>query len=144
MSARELGQIAVAMLVAWVVAWGAVYGISASRAAKAHEAAYWMSESQAATARAAADEARSCNAGGPCRGHSNDAVVRQFLLDRGVSPQLRADQEAYLHNFGQVEAKARAWMVRAVWWGAGGLIVMLLAAAGGIWLWRGLRSRSSP
>src|ERR1700721_1423027 len=144
MSARDLRQSAVVLLVAWAVVWGAVYGFSASQAAKAHAAMDAMSASQAATARAAADEARSCNGGGPCFGHSNDAVVRQFLLDHGVSPRLQADQDAYLRNFAQVEAKARVWMVRAVWWGAGGLIVMLLVAAGGIWLWRGVRARSAP
>ena len=142
MSARDLRQSAVILLVVWAVVWGAVYGISASRDAKAREAIDAMSASRAATARAAADETRSCNGGGPCRGQSNDAVVRQFLVDRGMSPQLQADQQAYLRNFGQVEARAHAWLVRAVWWGAGGLIFMSLSAAAGIWLWRGFQPRT--
>jgi hypothetical protein len=56
-----------------------------------------------------------------------------------MSPQLRANQQAYLRNFGQVEAQARQWQVRAAWWGLGGLVLIVLAAVGAQWRLRGLR-----
>jgi hypothetical protein len=139
MSAREVRQLAIAVMVAWAVAWGVVYGLSASRAAKAHEAVYWMNASRAASARAAADEVRACSQGGPCLGRLYEGRVRQFLLERGVSPQLQADQDAYVRKFGLIEADAREWMTRAIAWGVGGLLVLLLSTAGVIWLGRGDR-----
>ena len=139
MSAKDLRQFAAIVFVAWAAAWGAVYWVSAGRAAKAHEAGYWMSASMSAAARAAADNSSACQSGGPCLGRPYDARVRQYLLDHGMSPQLRANQQAYLRNFGQVEAQARQWQVRAAWWGLGGLVLIVLAAVGAQWRLRGLR-----